>query len=490
MRIAIVHYHLQPGGVTRVIELAARALASRGARIALLYGGGTCAPGAAEFPGAALPGMAYSASPGQPAALARRMRLAARRLLGGPPDVWHIHNHALGKNPALTAATAWLADRGERLLLQIHDFAEDGRPADFQRLARHLGRRDFRRLARVMYPQNPRVHYAVLNTRDAGFLQHAGVPEERLYLLPNPVDMPSAITPAGSRLPGAAAGPGWLYPTRAIRRKNLGEFLLLAALAPAGCQFAVTLAPDNPDARPIYAAWVQLAQKLNLPMAFEVGRRPGADLRTLLSAADAAVTTSVGEGFGMAFLEPWLAGCPVAGRDLPEITAMFKQDGLDLSGLYQRLEIPAEWISLPALRRRIHIGLRALDAAYGRATRRGALESALAAATRGNLVDFARLDEPMQTGVIRRLAAGRCRTHDIAPPSFLRHDPRRNPEQIKRNRRIIRHKYNPAAYARRLENIYNALASAPAGGPADAEIALERLLDDFLAPERFCLLRT
>ena len=69
MRIAIVHYHLQPGGVTRVIELAARALASRGARIALLYGGGTCAPGAAEFPGAALAELAYSAGPGRPAEL-------------------------------------------------------------------------------------------------------------------------------------------------------------------------------------------------------------------------------------------------------------------------------------------------------------------------------------------------------------------------------------------------------------------------------------
>ncbi len=487
MRIAIVHYHLQPGGVTRVIEHAARSLASLGARVALLYGGGTCATDAAEFPGAALSGLAYSAGPGRPAELARRMRLSARRLLGGPPDVWHIHNHALGKNPALTAASSWLAERGERLLLQIHDFAEDGRPAEFQSLARHLVRHDFRRLGRAMYPQNPRVHYAVLNTRDAGFLKHAGVPEERLHLLPNPVALPAS----DSQRQDDSAGSCWLYPTRAIRRKNLGEFLLLAALAPPGARFAVTLAPNNPAARPVYAAWVQLSHKLKLPLAFEVGRRTGADLQTLLSEAAAAVTTSVGEGFGMAFLEPWMAGCPVAGRDLPEITQMFKNDGVDLSGLYRSLDIPVEWVGLPSLRRRIHAGLRALYDAYGRAPGRGDLESAVAAAIRGNLVDFARLDEPMQAVVLRELAAGRLSAHDIAPTAnFLRHDPRRNLRQIAVNKRIIQRNYNPGAYARRLENIFSDLMSVPAGGTSDAEIAEERLLDDFLAPERFCLLRT
>lgn len=486
MRIAIIHYHLQPGGVTRVIEHAARALTARGVRVALLAGAPPAGRVFAEFPTAALPGLFYHAGSGRPAELARQMRMAARRLLGGPPDVWHIHNHALGKNPALTAAAGILAADGARLLLQIHDFAEDGRPAEFRCLARRLGGDDPRQLARALYPQNARVHYAVLNNRDAAFLARAGVPPARLHLLPNPVAAPAAPDAAGD----PNAGKLWLYPTRAIRRKNLGEFLMLAAQAKPGNRFAVTLAPDSPAARPAYDAWVRLAKKLKLPVEFEAGRRPEADLHALMAAAAAAITTSVGEGFGMAFLEPWLSGCPVAGRDLPEVTDMFKADGLDLSGMYQRLDIPAEWISLAALRRRIQAGLRGLHAAYGRAADGRDTEAAMAAAVRHGRADFARLDEAMQTGVIRRLAAGKFAAHDIAlAPDIFRHDPRRNCRRIACNRRIIQRKYNTAAYGQRLMNIYAALAAA-AGGGADAEVALERLLDDFLAPERFCLLRT
>ena len=38
------------------------------------------------------------------------------------------------------------------------------------------------------------------------------------------------------------------------------------------------------------------------------------DFAALLASAHALVTTSVAEGFGLAFLEPWLMGRPLAGR--------------------------------------------------------------------------------------------------------------------------------------------------------------------------------
>ena len=38
------------------------------------------------------------------------METAAIMGLGGKPDLWHIHNHSLGKNSALTGAVAILAE--------------------------------------------------------------------------------------------------------------------------------------------------------------------------------------------------------------------------------------------------------------------------------------------------------------------------------------------------------------------------------------------
>ena len=53
-----------------------------------------------------------------PLILKERMEEAARSVLGQLPDVWHIHNHSLGKNAGLSGAVAELAKSGARLLLQ------------------------------------------------------------------------------------------------------------------------------------------------------------------------------------------------------------------------------------------------------------------------------------------------------------------------------------------------------------------------------------
>ena len=81
----------------------------------------------------------------------------------GKPDLWHIHNHSLGKNPSLTEAVALLAQSGERILLHPHDFAEDGRPGNYLSLSEVYQR---------AYPTGPNIHYAALNQRDRSFLAH------------------------------------------------------------------------------------------------------------------------------------------------------------------------------------------------------------------------------------------------------------------------------------------------------------------------------
>ena len=98
MKIALLHYHLKPGGVTTVIRNARRALEGRYTVQVL-----------ADFD--------YDPSPARsrPAFLAESNVLAKRlagRLRG--VDVLHTHNIGLGKHPRLTYAVKLLAQQQQR----------------------------------------------------------------------------------------------------------------------------------------------------------------------------------------------------------------------------------------------------------------------------------------------------------------------------------------------------------------------------------------
>lgn len=487
LRVAIVHYHLRPGGVTRVIHHAVSALKHRDVRVVVLTGEpprGT-AHQAADFQ--VIPDLRYgpSATVAAPEALARELEIAATRALGAQPDIWHFHNHSLGKNLSVPHLVHHLARLGRRLLLQVHDFAEDGRPGNYRLLLNRVGNGDTGRLAARLYPLAPHVHYAVLNRRDQAFLALAGVPEAQLHHLPNAV----CIEPARQSASGETEKGGrrlFVYPTRAIRRKNIGEFLLWSAAADADDRFAVTLAPKNPAARPIYEQWERFAQSVGLPVAFDTCGRGGRPFGEVIAEAHALVTTSIAEGFGLAFLEPWLAGRPLAGRNLPEITADFEAAGVDLSGLYKRLDVPLEWIGKEALRRTIRRQLTQYLHAYGRESTPDAAERAFSAFVKDAGVDFGRLDEGLQESVIRRVrgspeARRHLRPVALEPPGILR-------DRVQRNEQTILRAFGLEQYGERLMRVHHAILNASAG--AVQSLSAEALLEQFTAPERFSLLRT
>ena len=65
MKVAIVHYHLGPGGVTRVIEAASQALATAGIRHVILTGDSDVAPPEKSLPVRQIEGLGYLTSPGE-----------------------------------------------------------------------------------------------------------------------------------------------------------------------------------------------------------------------------------------------------------------------------------------------------------------------------------------------------------------------------------------------------------------------------------------
>lgn len=487
IRVAIVHYHLRSGGVSRVIAHAVTALGAEAVRVVVLAG---VPPPADLLPlerTRIVEGLDYADADNAPPTelLVDRLEAAAREALGGPPDLWHLHNHSMGKNGALTDAVTRLATRGHRLLLQIHDFAEDGRPQLFRGLLAGLGRGRLDTLGQRLYPQAPHIHYATINGRDAGLLADLGIPDERRHHLPNAATLdtraatPWTPDPAGPRL--------MLYPVRAIRRKNIGELLLWAVCADADTRFAVTLAPTSPADRVAYDRWTAFARERALPVAFEVGRTDHTPFEERLAGAWAAVTTSIAEGFGLTFLEPWLLNRPVVGRRLPEITGDLEAAGLDLSGLYTQWLVPTAWLDTHLLRVRLVEGYTGMLAAFGRAPRPGECARAVAATLSNDQVDFGRLDEESQAAVIDQVRRDPGLRAALSPSRLV--EPVATAATMDANRRLVAAHYNLDGYAQRLMAGYRAVAGA-AVGPLEGGLDVTRLLEALLAPERFNLLRT
>ncbi len=486
-RIVILHYHLRRGGVTRVIETACRELTERGAPVVVISGEAPETPFPEDAaPVRVVPTLGYNErtrhGPGTVRSLMRKITDEAVAALGGAPDVWHFHNAALGKNPAVTMLADTLARDGTAVLSQIHDFAEDQRPENWRLLVETLGNGAADKLDKHLYPAAAHARIAVLNERDRRILLNAGADPQTVALLPNPVTVPegeeSAAGFACTDFPRR-----WVYPTRAIRRKNLGEFVLWAATGDKNDRFATTLAPTHPRDRKSYDRWKSTAASLRLPIRFDVGLAGEEAFRQVMHAATALATTSVAEGFGLAFLEPWLRNKAAVGRRLPEITADMEATGVDLSMLYDRFEVPLQWIGRDRLQARITAGLEQTYRSYSANPPRHATEKAMAAILRDDNVDFGGLDETLQREAVLRVANSR---HDAAILQPSLPTGRVAAETIARNRCLIEENYAPAAYGKRLHELYAKLLRAR---EKTSHIPATKVLRQFLQPQRFRLLR-
>jgi|GEM_PF-165071 len=417
----------------------------------------------------------------------------------------HVHNHALGKNPALVGVLVRLAEAGYPMLLQIHDFAEDFRPANYRALVERGPGRQGQAGMGWLYPQAEHLHYAVLNSRDRQVLLRAGVPADRLHFVPNPVVAPGPLPQpeeAKARLETLFGIPAesryLLYPVRAIRRKNIGEAVLCSVLAEAGLWIGMTLAPLNPTEKERYERWKRWTAQHGVRCVWETGEKGGLRLADNLAAADALLNTSITEGFGMVFLESWLVGRPLLGRNLPEITTDFQRLGLRLPGMWDRLAVPLDWLGWQKVQERLLAAYRQVLADYQLPLQTDwadALEEKLADRT----VDFGDLDEPLQEEVLERILSDKT---GVPSPrnAILEKNPAvvgvvsarlQNQELLLReNAQVVAEHFSPARLGQQLWEIYQHLAQARRNSPIEGLPQPERILESFLDLRRFRLLRT
>ncbi len=416
-----------------------------------------------------VPGIGYDGSPGtdKPAAsIAAMLDKAIKRAFGEGQkcDLIHIHNPILAKNRQFLEIIHRLQSMGYPLLLQIHDFAEDGRPGVYFR--------------HEEYPSD--CHYSVINRRDYRYLLECGLKPEGLHYLPN------SVAAAGPAAHAAKPSDYVLYPVRAIRRKNIGEALLLSLFLPPRNRLYITLPPNSPGDFPAYRHWKNLAADKTLPVQFEMGLQQ--EFQALLQGAQHVVTTSVSEGFGFAFLEPWMAGKSVEGRLLPEICADFTAAGVKLDHLYPRLQIPMAWVG----RERVIMRFQACCAhnrrLFGAVDAETFSQAFTAALQEADTIDFGMLDEALQTEVIAKVSHDPDKRKHLRElnPAIGRMGDRSTSERTNaHNRRCILENYSHQAASKRLEHIYRQVTRQDVAHCIDKP----RLMDKFFNYSNFSLLK-
>ena len=481
LKIAIVHYHLRRGGVTRVIESAREALKERGCELLILSGEEPRSEASSESV-RVIPALNYRKMGNSVIAenLAEALKAEAEKHFGEQPDVWHFHNPTLAKNVLIPTVIRELANEKARIVLQLHDFAEDGRPGNYS------AQRSFfdseASFEATLYPMAKQIHYATINSRDHDYLMAAGVPDTNLHVIPNAITPLNVTTTPESR-PFSRDRLFALYPTRGIRRKNIGELLLLALIFGNRIDFATTLTPENPEWKKVHDFWGSAVQELEVPVTLGIADTGEYEFADLVGWSDFIVTTSIAEGFGLAFLEPWIANRCVFGRDLPDITSDFSKNGLKIVNLYPRIGFPIEWLEEKILYSEIESMLRRSYLAYDCHMPRNAVKQTWKAWVGNGRIDFGVLNEELQMTVLRKVKKDPVLLDQMRVPTLSLC----SESEIRAARQVVEKVYSLNHYGEQLESLYDKVVSSATSKVKHLETS--KVLKQFLNPARLNLLR-
>ncbi|MDC7124147.1 MAG: hypothetical protein PQJ46_01175 [Spirochaetales bacterium] len=346
-RITIFHYHLLPGGVTNVILLGVKSLILNASNLESIR----IVCGKAEntniiekklleeikksgknifFEIRVEPTIDYLTNNSR--LNPEKIEALALKLHESYGDsFWWIHNYHLGKNPLFTAAVIHTAKQfpEQRILLHIHDFPECARYDNLDKL--------FLAGIKNPYPVTKNIDYALINSRDKKILEEAGIPSEKLFLLNNPVEDDSidSIVMSDEKkielktaffksyhndFPGLKPdGKILFYPVRTIRRKNVFEAGLIAALSNEPINLVLSL-PGISDSEKKYSELCEKTFKEGLiPGIWGSGMSKSQDVPSypqMLKLCDMIISSSVQEGFGYLFINSVTLGTPVVARNL------------------------------------------------------------------------------------------------------------------------------------------------------------------------------
>ncbi len=464
MKIAFIHYHLKTGGVTTVLRQQVEAI-QNACEVLVLTG----TPPESPFPADTIhiPGIGYDTEdtkPYDPEKVAELIVEAIFSRWNDGCDVLHVHNPTLAKNRNFLKILKAIQKKNIKLFLQIHDFAEDGRPLSY------------------FYDDDyvPDCHYGAINSRDYNILLKSGLKKEGLHKIFN------TISPFNFK--GKNPGPKGhvLYPIRAIRRKNIGEAILLSLFFKNKEALFITLPPNSPADIVSYEGWKEFVNEKNLHVVFEAGLTN--KFSTLVRSARFLITTSITEGFGFSFLEPWTAQKVLWGRRLPDICYDFDKKGIYLDHLYSRLLVPIKWIGKKMFYEKWKSCILESCARFNYDIDEGCIEKSFETITENENIDFGLLDETFQKQIISRVLSSKKdadrlirRNPYLSNPGYVL-----NKEGlIQNNEKAVLNNYNKNIYKKKLLEIYARVVKDSVCHSIDKTL----LLSEFFNLKQFSLLK-
>lgn len=430
VQLVIVHYHLRPGGIRRIIELATPHLVREAPRpiTSVVLATGQCADRswhehfAQQLPGLPVevfvaPSFNYlSEQRGPSAALTTRIRRALKTLFADSDTTdtlaW-AHNLGVGRNLILSRELATAcAEREISIVAHHHDWWFDNRWVRWPEM-RRLGFRTLTDFAKAVFPRHSNSLHAAINHADATVLsRHFG---KRSLWLPNltePVPPPSATRArfAHRWLRNQLAhdgAPVWLLPCRSLRRKNIAEALLLTRWLRPEAWLVVTGAASSADEAPYFQALERAAHRhhwrLRLGvLAGDESRKPS--VPELLAASEAVLLTSIQEGFGLPYLEAAAAQRPLIARRLPNIAPDLDRFGFRFPQAYDEILIAPHLFDWQAEQARQRKRFKMWRASMPASVRKQVSQPVLLVTQRPHAVPFSRLTLTAQLEILARPA--------------------------------------------------------------------------------------
>jgi len=383
MNLIILHYHLRPGGVRRVIELATPFLLGKFKdtiqKVVLATGEADDDAWNKQFRTLAgrvpveffvEPTFGYFSELKQPPDHLRiQIRAKIHQLLGdanGRQTVVWAHNLGIARNLILTRELGHACDQlGVKLLSQHHDWWCENRWLRWPEM-RRSGCATLTRAATAIFPPSEHVHHLAINQCDTKVLQkHLG---GRVSWLPNlarrikppaKASIKNASNWIRARL-GGHDGPIWILPCRLLRRKNMAEALLLTRWLRPEAWLVTTGGVSSADELSYAKKLEQEADKngwrLRLGVLGEPGNQPKPQVFDLMAASECVIFTSIQEGFGLPYLEAAAMGRPLIARNIPNIAPDLKRFGFKFPQSYEEILVSPELFDWKAEVKRQQLG--------------------------------------------------------------------------------------------------------------------------------------
>jgi hypothetical protein len=206
----------------------------------------------------------------------------------------------------------------------------------------------------------------------------------------------------------------------------------------------------------------------------------------MVNHAEGIISTSIAEGFGLGFLEPWTFNKFLCGRNIPEITQDFSDLGIELNHLYNRLDVDIKHLrSEEFLKPKITASLKKFFSDYGKELPSNSTDIAYHSIVKNGTLDFGRIDESSQMEIIDSVLKSPNAQKNI---QLQIKTEKPNENIISKNQKNISKYFSQKAYTDKLQFIYNSILQSDKGSLEFA--SGNNLLESFLTPDRLNLLRT